>query len=93
MEVGCADRRVKLNRQLGYRLTDIPVVMHDFIYGKAHPEQVVPMQGCGFRDIWVRWRVGLGPLPWVSPCFRHKRLAQLVQEDMDPVLGLTLFGS
>jgi hypothetical protein len=53
MELRNGDRRIELDGQLRDRLTDIPVVVDDFVDGEPQPEQVASVQCGSLRDVWA----------------------------------------
>lgn len=56
MKIGGADFYLLLDDQLGDRLADVTIVMHDLVDREAECEQVVTVQRRGLRDVRVRWR-------------------------------------
>jgi hypothetical protein len=53
-EIRGAERRVSLNRQLGDRLTDITIVVHDLRHGESLLEKLAAVLDRALRDRWVR---------------------------------------
>jgi hypothetical protein len=76
------DRRLLLNGHLGYRLTDISVVVNDLRDGEPHAKQVVTVTAGALANLLV--------VNDVARSCQAQRVNELVQEHRDAVLELRL---
>jgi hypothetical protein len=76
----CGHRYVELNGKLRDGLTDISVIMNDLSNRKPHMKQVLAVATGASADLRV--------VDYVARFCDAQRVAELIQEDWDPILKL-----